>query len=79
MIGVKPQVTSKKHQLPISFLNCTLPCDQTWKKARTRGHCLRKFVRIVEISELWKIDYSYFGIKLMTCENIKNIWHICSL
>ena len=27
------------------------------------------FLRIVEISGLWKIDYSYFGIKLMNCEN----------
>ena len=45
-------------------------CKQTWKKAWTRGHCPRKFLRIVEISGLWKIDYSYFGIKLMNCEQI---------
>ena len=43
--------------------------NQTWKKAWTCGHCPRKFLRIVEISGLWKIDYSYFGIKLMNCEN----------
>ena len=42
---------------------------QTWKKARTRGHCPRKFLRIVDISGLWKIDYSYFGIKIINCEN----------
>ena len=42
---------------------------QKWKKAWTRGHCPRKFFRIVEISGLWKNDYSYFGIKLMNCEN----------
>ena len=42
---------------------------QTWKRARTRGHCPRKFLIIVEISGLWKIYYSYFGIKLMNCEN----------
>ena len=45
------------------------PHQQTWKKTWTRGHCPRKFLRIVEISGLWKIDYSYFGIKLMNCEN----------
>ena len=47
-------------------------CDtsiQTWKQARTHGHCLQKFLRIKEISGLWKIDYSYFGMKLMNCEN----------
>ena len=51
----------------------TGPCgtkQQTGKKARTRGHCPWKFLRIVENSGLWKIDYSYFGIKLMNCENI---------
>ena len=44
-------------------------CCQTWKKVWTRGHCPRKFLRNVEISGLWKIDYSYFGIKSMNCEN----------
>ena len=39
---------------------------QTWKKAPTRRHFLLRFV---EISGFWKIDYSYFGIKLMNCEN----------
>ena len=43
--------------------------SQTWKKARTRQHCPQKFLRIVEISGLWKIDYSYFGIKIMNCKN----------
>ena len=42
---------------------------QTWKKAQTCGHCPWKFLRIVEISGLWKIDNSYFGIKLMNYEN----------
>ena len=42
---------------------------KTWKKERTRGHCPWKFLWIVEISVLWKIDYSNFGIKLMNCEN----------
>ena len=42
---------------------------QTWKKARTRGQCPRKFLRIVEISGFWKIDYSYFRIILMNREN----------
>ena len=46
---------------------CCQP-EQTWKKARTRGHCPQKFLKIVEISGLWKIDYSYFGIKLMNYE-----------
>ena len=36
---------------------------QTWKKARTRGHCPRKFLRIVEIFGLYKIIYSYCGGK----------------
>ena len=39
------------------------------EKARTRGHCPRKFLRFVEISGLMKIDYSYFGIRLMNCKN----------
>ena len=34
-----------------------------------KGADTRTFLRIVEISGLWKIDYSYFGIKLMDCEN----------
>ena len=41
---------------------------QTWKKALTHGNCPRKFLKIVEISGLWKIDYCYFEIKLMSCE-----------
>ena len=36
---------------------------QTWKKARTRGHCPRKFLRIVEIFWLWKIMHLYFQKK----------------
>ena len=43
--------------------------NQTWKKAQTRGHCLRKCLRIAEIFWLWKIDYSYFDIKLINWEN----------
>ena len=47
---------------------------------RTAGHSPRKILRIVEISGLWKIDYSYFGIKLMNCENffltIKNLAYL---
>ena len=56
----------------LSPISRMFPMDghrQTWKKAWTRGHYLRKFLRIVEISGLWKIDYSYFLIKLMNCEN----------
>ena len=34
-----------------------------------REHCPRKYLKIVEISGLWKIDYSYFGIRLMNCQN----------
>ena len=41
---------------------------QTRKKARTRWHCLQKFLRSLEISWFWKIDSSYFEIKLMNCE-----------
>ena len=37
--------------------------DQTWKKVLTRGHYPCTFLRIVEISGLWKIIFSYFGIK----------------
>ena len=43
--------------------------NQTWNKARKHGHCPQIFLRIVEISGLLKIDYSYFGRKLMNCEN----------
>ena len=28
---------------------------QTWKKARTRGHCPRKYLRIAEILWLWRV------------------------
>ena len=45
--------------------NCTkgLNDNQTWKKARTRGHCPRKFLRIAEIFWLWKIMHLYFQKK----------------
>ena len=36
---------------------------QTWKKARTRGHCPRKFLRIAEIFKLLKIMHLYFQKK----------------
>ena len=62
---------------------------QTWKKARTRGHCPWKFLRIVEIFEncgnfLTVEDYA----PLFSEENLFlvemfdetfNIWHIYSL
>ena len=38
---------------------------QTWKKARTRGHCSRKLLRIADIFWLWKIMHLYFQKK--TC------------
>ena len=37
--------------------------DQTWKKVLMRWNYLCTFFRIVEISGLWKIIFSYFGIK----------------
>ena len=36
---------------------------QTWKKARTRRHCPRKFLRIAAIFLLWKIMHLYFQKK----------------
>ena len=53
----------------ISTVTTMRTTTQTWKKERTRGHCPQKFWRIGEISGLWKIDYSYLGIKLMNYEN----------
>ena len=44
--------------------------SQTWKKARTRGHCPRKFLRIVEIFGLWKIIHLYFRRNPKNCGNI---------
>ena len=62
-IGIKNFASPGSHLflIPESF--------QTWKKAWTRGHCPRKFLRIAEISWLWKIFSSYFEIKLMNCES----------
>ena len=46
----------------------------------TCGHRPRKFFRTVEISGLWKIVYSYFGITLMNCEKkILNIKYLAYL
>ena len=43
-----------------------VPSDscQTWKKAQTRRHCLLKSLRMVEISGLWTIIYSYLPYKM---------------
>ena len=43
---------------------------QTWKKARTRGQCPRKFSGIAEIFGLLKIIHLYFRINLKNCGNI---------
>ena len=36
---------------------------QTWKKARTRGHCPRKFMQIAEILRPWGLILLKYAVK----------------
>ena len=53
-----------------------LCCHQTWKKARMRRHCPRKFLRYAEIFRLWKIIISYFKREPYIFWKKLNIQHI---
>ena len=64
-----------------------LPCwgyGQTWKKARTWGHCPQKFFKFAEIFGMWmwKIIFCYFQRNpynvRASCQKF-NIQHILSL
>ena len=47
----KPNGKKRSHEkiLQVKSRLTEFDPDQTWKKARTRGHCPRKFMRIAEI------------------------------
>ena len=47
----------------------TIYSRQTWKKARTRGHCPQKFLKIAEILWLWKIMHLYFQKNIYYWDN----------
>ena len=67
--GVPPPPSSRGKlinffQQFFKFLFCgKIALKQTWKKARTRGHCPRKFWQIVEILCLWGLILLKYAVK----------------
>ena len=73
------------HDLVRSFLNISENREisllvQTWKKARTRGHCPRKFLRIAKKFYCGRLCTFIFRRKLISCGNVWwNIWYLVYL